>query len=68
LQPTQRRKDHRTVLSLIVMRLMLQACSTLFGSLGIFFLYMSFSRPGMGGAALVFLAAATAIVWAVPPR
>jgi hypothetical protein len=54
------------MLALIVMRLMLLACSTLLGSLGMFFLYMSLMRPSMVLAAALFLGTASAIVWSVP--
>jgi hypothetical protein len=56
------------MLDILVMRGALQACSTLLGSLGIFCLYSSFARPGLGAYALVFLGAASAIVWSLPQR
>jgi hypothetical protein len=54
------------MLAMIVMRLMLQTCSALFGSLGVFFLYLSVLRPAMVLPAALFLGTATAIVWSVP--
>jgi hypothetical protein len=52
--------------ALIVMRLMLLVCSTLLGSLGVFFLCFSLVHPPMVLTAALFLGTATAIVWSVP--
>jgi hypothetical protein len=52
------------MLDLMVVQMALSACSTLFGSLGVFCTYFSFLKPAMGAQALVFLGIATAIVWA----
>jgi hypothetical protein len=38
-----------------------------FGSLGVFFVYMSFLIPNVGAEAVIFLGAATALVWATAP-
>jgi hypothetical protein len=54
------------MLALMVMRLALRAFSVMFGSFGVFFLYLSFHRPGLGACALLFLGTATAIDWTVP--
>jgi hypothetical protein len=43
------------------------AFSVVFGSLGIFFVYMSFLIPNVGAEAVIFLGAATALVWATAP-
>lgn len=51
------------MLSVAMLRGLLRALSTMFGSLGILFLYLSFVRPAMGACALLFLGCATAIVW-----
>ena len=55
------------MLDVMVMRCALSAFSTFFGSLGVFFLYLSFLLPALGGHALIFLGTATAIVWTTPP-
>ena len=39
------------------------ALSSLFGGLGVFFLYHSFAVPAVSAYALIFLGSATAIVW-----
>ena len=46
-----------------LMRGALTAFSTLFGSLGVFFLYFSFINPNVSAYALIFLGTATAIVF-----
>jgi hypothetical protein len=51
---------------IMLLRGALQAFSTMLGSLGIFFLYLSFLRPALAAYALVFLGAASAIVWSLP--
>jgi hypothetical protein len=40
------------------------AFSILLGSLGVFFVYLSFLRPDFGADAIIFLGAAAALVWA----
>ncbi|HTV87948.1 MAG TPA: hypothetical protein VME41_02935 [Stellaceae bacterium] len=54
------------MLALIVMRLALQTCSTLLGSFGVFFLYLSLLQPAMLLPAALLLGGAAAIVWSVP--
>lgn len=49
---------------LALLRTTMSAFATLFGSLGVFFVYYSFMRPEMAGYALVFLGSASAIAWA----
>ena len=46
----------------------LSVFSTLFGSLGVFFLYASFLRPEFAAQALVFLGVATAIAIGAPSK
>jgi len=46
----------------------LLAFATMFGSLGVFFLYASFLRPALAAYALVFLCSAAAITWSAPQR
>jgi hypothetical protein len=50
----------------VLLRGALSAFSTMLGSLGVFCTYLSFFQPGLGAQALVFLGAATAIVYAMP--
>ena len=50
------------MLDAIVLRTALSAFSTMFGSLGVFFLYLSFLKPSLAAHALVFLGAASGIV------
>ena len=56
------------MLEAIVLRTALSAFSTMFGSLGVFFTYLSFLQPALGAQALVFLGTASAIVWSTPPN
>lgn len=56
------------MLDTVVLRGALQAFSTMFGSLGVFFLYLSFLRPALAVYALVFLGTASGIVWSLPQR
>ena len=51
------------MLDMLVVRAALSVFSTLFGSLGVFFTYLSFLKPGLGTEAVVFLAIAMAILW-----
>ena len=51
------------MLDQLVMRVALSVFSTMFGSLGVFFTYLSFLKPGLGTEAVVFLAIAMAILW-----
>jgi hypothetical protein len=43
------------------------AFSILFGSLGVFCVYFSFSSPTAAAHAVIFLGMATAIVWGTAP-
>ena len=54
------------MLEATVLQMALSACSTMFGSLGVFCTYLSFLQPTLGAQALVFLGTATAIVWTTP--
>jgi len=54
------------MLGFAVMRTLLTACSTLFGSLGVFFLYLSVLHPPLAPHALFFLSAASGIVLTAP--
>jgi hypothetical protein len=56
------------MLGAVLLRSALSAFSTLFGSLGIFFLYLSFQQPGFAAQAILFLGSATAIVWSASPK
>ena len=51
------------MLGMGLMRTAMSALSTLFGGLGMFFLYYSFMRPEMAAYALMFLGTASAITW-----
>jgi hypothetical protein len=51
---------------MMLMRGTLSAIGTLFGGLGVFFLYYSFLRPEMAVYALMFLGTASAIAWSTP--
>jgi hypothetical protein len=51
------------MLGMGLMRTAMSALSTLFGGLGVFFLYYSFLRPEMAAYALMFLGTASAITW-----
>ena len=42
----------------------LSAFSILLGSFGVFFVYLSFLKPDIGADAIIFLGAASALVWA----
>ena len=55
------------MLEAMILRGILSASSTMFGSFGVFFTYLSFLKPALGAHALVFLGTATAIVHATPP-
>ena len=46
-----------------LMRTAMSALATLFGGLGVFFVYYSFMRPEMAAYALMFLGTASAIAW-----
>jgi len=54
------------MLDLVLLRGVLQAFSTLFGSLGMFFLYLTCLQPAFVGCAALFLGVASAIVWSLP--
>lgn len=53
------------MLGITLLRGLLAACSILFGSLGIFFVYISCLRPEFGAEAVVFLVAASASAWSL---
>lgn len=40
--------------------------STLLGSIGVFFVYVSFLKPDVGADAIILLGAATALAWFRP--
>ena len=50
------------MLSLAILQSALSSVSTLFGGLGVFFVFRSFEVPRLGLQALLLLGAATAIV------
>ena len=54
--------------ALALMQGAFSAMSSLFGGLGIFFLYHSFAVPAVSAYALIFLGSATAIVWSAQHR
>jgi len=54
------------MLEAALLRTALSAFSTMFGSLGIFFVYLSFLRPMFGAHALLFLGTASGIVLTAP--
>ena len=54
------------MLEALVLRGALSAFSTMFGSLGVFFTYLSFLKPALGAQALMFLGTASAIVVTTP--
>jgi hypothetical protein len=49
------------MLTMILLRVMVQGVALLFGSAGIFFLWESFRWPALAGYTIVFLTAATLI-------
>lgn len=51
-----------------VLRSALTAFSTMFGSLGVFFVYMSFLNPALGVYAVVFLTIAMGILHSATPK
>ena len=53
---------------MLMLRGTLSAIGTVFGGLGVFFLYCSFIRAEMAVYALMFLGTATAIAWYAPRR
>lgn len=55
------------MLDMMVLRTALRAFSTMFGSLGVFFTYLSFLKPGLGTYAVVFFATAMATLWSSTP-
>jgi hypothetical protein len=54
------------MMGLAMMRGTLSAIGALFGGLGVFFLYYSFTQPMMAVYALMFLGTASAIAWSTP--
>jgi hypothetical protein len=65
-RPCESTQGYREMLDAMVLQMALSAFSTMFGSLGVFCTYLSFLQPSLGAQALVFLIAATAIVWSSP--
>jgi hypothetical protein len=63
----QDKQGQAAMLEAMVMQMALSACSTMFGSLGVFCTYFSFLHPALGIHAVVFLGTAMAIVWARQP-
>jgi hypothetical protein len=51
----------------ILLRFTSWAFSIVLGSLGVFFVYLSFLRPDVAADAIICLVAATALAWAVAP-
>jgi hypothetical protein len=51
---------------MVMLRGTLSAIGTVFGGLGVFFLYCSFYRAEYAVYALMFLGSATAIAWSSP--
>ncbi len=56
------------MLSIGLLQIVLTAFSLTLGSLGVFFLYLSFLAPACGAHALVFLTAASTIAWLAPQK
>ncbi len=54
------------MLDVLVLRTALSVFQTMFGSLGVFFVYLSFYNPGLGVHAVVFLFLAMAILRSSP--
>jgi hypothetical protein len=54
------------MLGLVMLRSVLSACSTLLGSMGVFFLCLSLLNPAFSPHALFFLSAASAILLYTP--
>jgi hypothetical protein len=61
-------KEIVAMLEAMVLRGVLAASSTTFGSLGVFCVFMSFVKPALAVYAVVFLTTAMAILRAVPQR
>jgi len=55
------------MLGLMLVRVTSWAFSTFLGSLGVFFVYLSFLRPDTAAYAIILLIAATALAWAMMP-
>ena len=54
------------MLGVALLRGVLSACSTMFGSVGVFFLYLSVLHPAFSPHALFFLSVASGIVLTAP--
>lgn len=54
------------MLDVMVLRTALQVFSTMLGSFGVFFVYLSFLKPALAIHAVVFLGAAMAILRSSP--
>jgi hypothetical protein len=55
------------MLDTVVLRATLSAFSILLGSLGVFFIYLSFLKPDVGADAIILLGTASVLVWAMRP-
>jgi len=53
---------------MVMLRGTLSAIGTVFGGLGVFFLYCSFYRAEYAVYSLMFLGSATAIAWSSPTK
>lgn len=56
-------EGHDAMFDATMLQIVLSTCSTMFGSLGVFCTYFSYSQPVLAAQALVFLGTATAIAW-----
>jgi hypothetical protein len=56
------------MIDVMVLRIALHAFSTMFGSLGVFFTYLSFLKPSLGMYAVLFITNAMAILWSSAER
>ena len=56
------------MLEAAVLRSALSAVSSMFGGLGVFFVYMSFLKPALGVYAVVFLTFAIGILHSSAPK
>jgi hypothetical protein len=61
-------RGRRAMLEAGVLRSALTAMSTMFGGLGVFFVYMSFLKPTLGVYAVVFLTFALGILHSSTPK
>jgi hypothetical protein len=56
------------MLDVMLLKTALSALSTLFGSLGVFLVYLSFLKPALGMYAVFFLGIAMAILHSTTPK